>query len=97
MVKECAPLELADINTAGFLSLSSIPIELTNRDGRVFFLVPAEERTYRELARLQSNPMVPALDFISHLKRLRGRMHDARTTHEENGKRRTTNEGTTHR
>ena len=71
-------LELADIHAACFLLLQDIPITLTTRAGRVFFIDPAEERTYRELARLQSNPPVPALDYINRLKRLRSQMLDAR-------------------
>jgi hypothetical protein len=71
-------LELADINAAAFLSLQDIPVTLINRAGRVYFVVPAEDRTYRELARLQSNPEVPILDFINRLKRLRSQMLDAR-------------------
>ena len=74
-------LELADINAVAFLSLQDIPITLINRAGRVFFSVPAEDRTYRELARLQSDPEVHILSFINHLKRWRSLMLDAR----ENG------------
>jgi len=71
-------LELADINAACFLSLQDIPITLTTRAGRVFFIAPAEDRTYRELARLQTDPEVPVLTFINRLKRLRSQMLDAR-------------------
>jgi hypothetical protein len=71
-------LELADINAAAFLSLQDIPVTLINRAGRVYFVVPAEDRTYRELARLQSDPEVHILSFINHLKRWRSLMLDAR-------------------
>ncbi len=71
-------IELNDLNTAAYLSLRDIPITLITRNQRVFFTVPADQRTYRELAAFQSNPLVPALDLISHQKRLRGRMLDAR-------------------
>lgn len=71
-------LELTDINAAAFLSAQNIPITLITRSGRVFFIAPAEDKTYRELARLQSNPPVPILDFINRLKRLRSQMLDAR-------------------
>lgn len=70
--------ELADINTVCFLSLRGRRMTLTNRAGRVYCIVPAEDRTYRELARLQGNPSVPILDFINRLKRLRAQMLDAR-------------------
>lgn len=72
-------IELTDINTAGFLELGDIPISLTVRSGRVFFLAPDDDQTRRELARFQSNPLVPALSLISHIKRLRGKMLDARS------------------
>jgi uncharacterized NAD(P)/FAD-binding protein YdhS len=78
-------LELTDLNTAAYLSLQNIPITLVTRRGRVFFIAPAEDRTYRELATLQSNPSVGALDLISHLKRLRGKMLDARSAPDGQG------------
>jgi hypothetical protein len=71
-------IELDDINPAGYCSLKQIPVGLTTRSGRVSFTVPRNEYTYRVLAEYQSNPLVPALDLISHLKRLRGKMLDAR-------------------
>jgi len=72
------PIEINDLNAAAFLSLQNIQVTLTTRQGRVFFLVPGDDVSRRELARLQGNPMVPALDLISHQKRLRGKMLDAR-------------------
>ena len=78
-------LELTDLNTAAYLSLQKIPVSLVTRKGRVFFLVPATEDTYRELATFQGNPLVPALDLISHLKRLRGKMLDARNAPDGQG------------
>ena len=82
---EKTPLELTDLNTAAYLSLQNIPVTLITRKGRVFFTVPADERTYRELAAFQGNPLVPALDLISHLKRLRGKMLDARNAPDGQG------------
>ena len=73
-----ASIELTDLNVAGFLSLQNIPVTLVTRQGRVFFLVPGDDRTRKELARFQGDPLVPALSLISHIKRLRGKMLDAR-------------------
>jgi hypothetical protein len=78
-------VELTDLNTAAYLSLQEIPVTLITRKGRVVFVVPAEDRTYRELATFQGNPLVPALDLISHLKRLRGKMLDARSAPDGQG------------
>jgi hypothetical protein len=72
-------IEINDLNVAGFLSLQNIPITLITRQGRVFFLVPGDDRTREELARFQGDPLVPALSLISHIKRLRGKMLDARS------------------
>ena len=78
-------IELEDINPAGYCSLKDVPVELITRNGRVSFAVPRDERTYRILAEYQSNPLVPALDLISHLKRLRGKMLDARKASDGQG------------
>jgi uncharacterized NAD(P)/FAD-binding protein YdhS len=78
-------LELTDLNVVAYLSLQNIPITLITRKGRVYFLVPATDETYRELATFQGNPLVPALDLISHLKRLRGKMLDARSAPDGQG------------
>lgn len=71
-------LELFDLNAAAYLSLQNITVSLITRQGRVVFVVPGDDQTRRALAQLQENPLVHALDLISHQKRLRGKMLDAR-------------------
>ena len=54
-------LELADIHTACFLILQDIDIVLINRAGRVYFVAPAEERTYKELVDFRATPRYRSL------------------------------------
>jgi hypothetical protein len=71
-------IELYDVSTVAYLSLKGISATLEARGSKVFFLFPDDEQTRGEMINLQTNPLVPALSFISHLKRIRGRMLDAR-------------------
>ena len=71
-------LELEDIHDASFCALEDIPVRFTKRGGRVYFIVPANEHTFRILARIRENPPIPILDFIRHLKRMRAMMLDYR-------------------
>jgi hypothetical protein len=72
-------LELSDLNEAAFLEIEGIEVKTTKRAGRVYWTVPADQRTYEALARLREDPLVPALTFIRHLKKLRAVMLDARS------------------
>ncbi len=84
---EVRSLELDDIHDASICDLKGIPVTFTNRSTRVYFLVPADQHTFRVLAELRENPLVPALDLIRSLKRMRARMLEYRSqiTEEENG------------
>ena len=75
-------LELADINDATFLEIEGIEITTTKRAGRVYWVVPADERTYAALAKLREDPPVPILTFIRHLKKMRAVMLDYRNMKE---------------
>ena len=79
-------LELSDIYDAVFCEIIGIQVETIKRAGRVYWLVPADQRTYEALAGLREDPLVPALTFIRHLKKMRAVMLDYRAN--ENGKER---------
>jgi hypothetical protein len=82
-----------DINAAAFLEFRGIEIALVRQDtGRVVFCPEATSGTYEALAEYQSDPQVPLLGYLSHLRRLRGLMLQLRDDGERrngNGKRTT--------
>jgi hypothetical protein len=72
-------LDLQDIHKAAFLTFNSIDVQtVQNADGRVVFRVVLDEEVKRVLIDYEGNPEIRLLDFVSALKRLRGRMLDAR-------------------
>lgn len=71
-------IPLYDIHTAAFLEYKGIRLTLIKVGTRVLFEVPADDASYRLLAEFQTNPDTPLLDYVNILKRLRGRMLDAR-------------------
>ena len=76
-------LPLFDIYPAAFLEYHAIQLNLTKQGTRVVFEAPANEETYRLLREYQDNNMIPLLDYVAILRRLRARMLEAR---DENGK-----------
>ena len=72
-------LDLTDIQRAAFLLLHNVePQLIRGRDGRVVFRVLVDQEVQRLLLDYERNPQVKLLDFVGVLKRLRGRMIDAR-------------------
>jgi len=67
-------LPLWDIHQVSWLDYNHTEVTETERDGRVVFEVPATEKTYQLLQQYQTNPMVPLLDFVRSLRRVRARM-----------------------
>jgi hypothetical protein len=92
-------LLLSDIHDVAFCSLSNISFSQVKRGTRVYWEVPANPETYKILAELREDPLVPILTYIQHLKKLRAMMLDYRDRAGDcgNGKRRMDDEGTTHR
>jgi len=76
-------LPLYDIHQAAFLELRGTPPILTKQGGRVVFEVPANEETYRLLREYQDNNLIPLLDYVAVLRRLRARMLEARDGNEK--------------
>jgi hypothetical protein len=75
---------LYDIHQAAFLEYHNIQLVLTKQGSRVVFEVPANEKTYTLLREYQDNNLIPLLDYVAVLRRLRARMLEAR---DDNGKR----------
>ena len=71
-------LPLYDIYPAAFLEFHHIQLNLTKQGTRVVFEVPANEKTYRLLREYQDNNLIPLLDYVAVLRRLRARMLEAR-------------------
>lgn len=71
-------LPLFDIYPAAFLEYHHIQLNLTKQGSRVVFEVPANEETYRLLREYQDNNLIPLLDYVAVLRRLRARMLEAR-------------------
>ena len=78
-------IEIHDINAAAFARFRGIYVESSRQDtGRVVFCVEATREAYEALAEFQTDPQVPLLAYLSHLRRLRSIMLDLR----DNGERR---------
>ncbi len=71
-------LPLYDIHQAAFLEFHHIQLNLTKQGTRVVFEVPATEETYKFLREYQDNNLIPLLDYVAVLRRLRARMLEAR-------------------
>lgn len=77
-------LPLYDIHQAAFVEYQGTELVLTRQGTRVVFEAPATEKTYRLLREYQENNLIPLLDYVAVLRRLRARMLEAR---DGNGKR----------
>lgn len=71
-------LPLFDIHQAGYIELRGTPAFLTKQGTRVVFEFPSTARTYELLREYQDNPLIPLLDYVAVLRRLRARMLEAR-------------------
>lgn len=69
-----AKLPIYDIHTASFLSLNNVPPTLIKTGTRVVFEFDATVSVSKLLALYNENPVVPVLDFVQHLRRLRSQM-----------------------
>ncbi|MBF0487209.1 MAG: hypothetical protein HQK98_03525 [Nitrospirae bacterium] len=67
-------IAINDINLSAFLTLKGITPDLTLTSGRVIFEFPITDELYNEVKAYNTNELVPCLDFISALRRLRGQM-----------------------
>ena len=63
-----------DVYTIAYADLKGIPIKMIKEDRRVIFLLPDEPKTYQVLGEFNSNPSLPLLNYITHLKKIRAHM-----------------------
>jgi hypothetical protein len=69
------PIETHDLYTAAFADFKGIEIIYRKRpNGRVTFILPAGQETANVLATYNSNPQIPALDFVQSLRKVRAKM-----------------------
>ncbi len=63
-----------DLYLSSFLSMAGISPNLELSNGKVIFTFPATETLYRLMMDFNSNASVPAADFVTTIKTLRGQM-----------------------
>jgi len=69
------PIEIHDVYQASFADFKGIEIIYRKRpNGRVTFILPAGQETANVLATYNSNPQIPALDFVQSLRKVRAKM-----------------------
>jgi len=69
-----ANIPIFDIHQAAFLRLNNIPLTFVKSGTRVVFQFTATREVTKLLDLYNQNPSVPLLDFVSHLRFLRGKM-----------------------
>lgn len=74
MKKENGNLPILDIHQAAYLNLHGIEPNLTKQGTRVVFEFPGNQSVFNLIQQYNRNPVVPILDFVSHLRRLRAQM-----------------------
>ena len=79
MKTNASMLPLYDINLAAFLQHRGIVPSLQQQGSRVVFFFPNDTTTHRIMKEYNENLMVPVLDFVGHLRRLRSQMLSMRS------------------
>lgn len=74
METESSTIPLHDIYQAAYCSYKGIEVTFTKKDSRVIFHLPDTPGTYLILSEFNANPILPLLDYVTHLKRLRAIM-----------------------
>jgi hypothetical protein len=74
MQKNSMMFPLHDINLSAFLQFQGITPHLRKEGSRVIFFFPNDKKTRELMRSYNENPLVPVLDFIGHLRRLRAQM-----------------------
>ena len=74
MQKTSSAVPIHDINLSAYLFFKGITPELRAEGGRVVFLFPNDEATFQLMEEYNGNQMVPVLDFVAKLRRLRAQM-----------------------
>jgi hypothetical protein len=67
-------LPLHDINLSAFLDYRGIEPVLIKENTRVIFCFPNDKVTHQLMAEYNTNPLIPVLDYVSHLRKLRAQM-----------------------
>lgn len=67
-------IPIHDIYAAAYGDYKGIPIHYDKQNRRVIFLLPDTPETYQVLAEFNKNPVLPILDYLTHLRKLRAQM-----------------------
>lgn len=67
-------IPIFDINLSAFLQYQGITPQLQKEGSRVIFCFPNDNRTQQAMKKYNENPIVPVLDFVGHLRKLRAQM-----------------------
>jgi len=71
-------IPIFDINLSAYLELRGITPKLQNEGPRVIFCFPNDSKTHQAMKSYNENPIVPVLDFVGHLRKLRAQMLNQR-------------------
>jgi len=63
-----------DVYQASYFDYKNIPINLIREGRRVIFMLPDTPETYRIMTEFNANPIMPLLDYVTHLKKMRAKM-----------------------
>ncbi len=63
-----------DIHLSSYLAYRGVEPVLVKGGTRVVFHFPNDSQTHRLIAEFNTNPTLPVLDFIKHLRKLRAQM-----------------------
>ncbi|MGD0277107.1 MAG: DUF5659 domain-containing protein [Syntrophales bacterium] len=74
MAKNNSSIPLYDINLSAYLLFKGTVPELKAEGKRVVFLFPNKTETFQLMKQYNENPLVPVIDFITCLRRLRSQM-----------------------
>lgn len=74
MQKTSSAVPIHGLNLSAYLFFKGVVPELRAEQGRVVFLFPNQETTFTIMEEYNGNQMVPVLDFVAKLRRLRAQM-----------------------
>jgi Domain of unknown function (DUF5659) len=74
MGKNQSTMPLHDIYASAYADYKGIPIDFDKRNRRVIFLLPDTSTVSQILADFNKNPILPLLDYLTHLRKLRAQM-----------------------
>lgn len=84
-MKPAKELNLLDIHLSAYLIFHGIDPILGQKNGKIIFIFPANEKVYQLMNRFNGDEDVPVASFCTTLKALRGQMLTAKSSIDDNG------------